>query len=286
MIQDHRGMAAKPAIKATIERVYAQSGKAFSALSVIFTGATACVRRSVTGAVFIQMPAIDETAQVSRELFNDLIGYSIHELGHLWHTDMDCWTAAVAKHGERVGHLINGLEDPRIEQAVIKAGIAPGAKDLFQGLLNRVLDRSGYVQADDYLNIPFILAVEGRRLNGYKVNVESCVPASVYKDLLVWALDNAKLASCTADIVTIAVELDRRLRRQQQNEPKEPKGPEPRHPKKPKKPDESGEQGDTGEIRKVEMSGVLEEDCSKLSGGASLPVVGEARKIKINWSNY
>ena len=279
MIQDHRGMAAKPAIKATIERVYAQSGQAFSSLSVIFTGTTACVRRSVTGGVFIQMPAIDETAQVSRDLFNDLIGYSIHELGHLWHTDMDCWTDAVAKHGERVGQLINGLEDPRIEQAVIKAGIAPGSKDLFQGLLNRVLDRSGYVKPDDHLNIPFMLAVEGRRLNGYTVNAESVVPASKYRDLLVWALENAKLASCTADIVTIAVELNRRLNQQQQNEPNEP---EPRHPKKPKKPE--GDPGEDGGIsRPVEMSGALEEDCSKLSGGASLPVVGEPRKIKINW---
>ena len=282
MIQDHRGMAAKPAIKATIERVYAQSGQAFSALSVIFTGTTACVRRSITGGVFIQMPAIDETAQVSRELFNDLRGYSIHELGHLWHTQMDCWTAAVETHGERVGQLINGLEDPRIEQAVIKSDIAPGAKDLFQGLLNRVLDKSGYVKPDDYLNIPFMLAVEGRRLNGYTVNVESVVPASKYRDMLVWALDNAKLAVCTADIVTIAVELDRRLRQQQQSEPQKP---EPKHPKKPGS--EPGEDGGTrGESRPVEMSGVLEEDCSKLSSGASLPVLGEARKIKINWVTY
>ena len=73
-----------------------------------------------------------------------------------------------------------------------------------------------------------------------------------------------------------------RANQQQQNEPNEP---EPRHPKKPKKPE--GDPGEDGGIsRPVEMSGALEEDCSKLSGGASLPVVGEARKIKINWSNY
>jgi hypothetical protein len=62
--------------------------------------------------------------------------------------------------------LINGLEDPRIEKKVINSNFAGNSHNLFEGLVNHVV---GAELPTDFDNIPFILAVEGRRLNGYDI---------------------------------------------------------------------------------------------------------------------
>jgi hypothetical protein len=287
MIYDHRGMSVKPAVKATIERIYQHSGCTFGdGLTVTFSGATAGVRRSTDNRVHIIMPAIDELAVVSRELFSDLIAYSVHELGHLWHTDMKVWDDAVKVHGGRVGQIINGLEDPRIELAVVRSGIAPAARGLFERLLNRVLKKSGHVKPDDFLNIPFLLAVEGRRLNGYNIVAPSVVDASPWRNDLVWALNEAHTANCTADIVNIAIELDRRLHGKQGGEQGGQDGQDGQDGQEGKDNADSehhGEPGRGSEQRKVELTDVIEEECKPLSTQKGLSLIGNAHKKKIIW---
>jgi hypothetical protein len=107
--------------------------------------------------------------------------------------------------------LINGLEDPRIERKVIESGYAPNAKALFEGLINSVLAKNGYVDADDLKNVPFLLAVEGRRLNGYYINVPSIIDDAPWSADLHWALAEAQLATTTKRIADIAIELYKRL---------------------------------------------------------------------------
>ena len=205
---------AKRGVESTVERVFNSTGNAFSKLQVLWTGSTAGImfKRSSTGVdAKIVFPALDEGAEMKRSTFNNLIGYAIHELGHAWFTSNEPWDKARNEHGQFVGNLINGLEDPRIERKVIESGYAPNSKALFEELLNSILKKNGYVDADDLKNVPFLLAVEGRRLNGYQVDVPSIVDDAPWSADLRWALAEAQLASNTHRIAEIAIKLFKRL---------------------------------------------------------------------------
>jgi len=205
---------AKRGVESTVERVFNSTGNAFSKLQVLWTGSTAGImfkRGSVGVDAKIIFPAIDEGAEMKRSTFNNLIGYAIHELGHAWFTANEPWDKARNEHGQFVGNLINGLEDPRIERKVIESGYAPNSKALFEELLNSILKKNGYVEADDLKNVPFLLAVEGRRLNGYQVDVPSIVDDAPWSADLRWALAEAQLAPNTHRIAEIAIELFKRL---------------------------------------------------------------------------
>jgi hypothetical protein len=205
---------AKRGVESTVERVFNSTGNAFSKLQVLWTGSTAGImfkRNSVGVDAKIVFPAIDEGAEMKRSTFNNLIGYAIHELGHAWFTANDPWDKARNEHGQFVGNLINGLEDPRIERKVIESGYAPNSKALFEELLNSILKKNGYVEADDLKNVPFLLAVEGRRLNGYQVDAPSVTDLAPWSADLHWALAEAQLAPNTQRIAEIAIELFKRL---------------------------------------------------------------------------
>jgi hypothetical protein len=206
---------AKRGVESTVERVFNSTGNAFSKLQVLWTGSTAGImfKRSITGLdAKIIFPAIDEGSEMKRSTFNNLIGYAIHELGHAWFTDNQPWDQARNDYGQFVGNLINGLEDPRIERKVIESGYAPNAKALFEELLNSILKKNGYVDADDLKNVPFLLAVEGRRLNGYHIDVPSIISDAPWSADLHWALTQAQSAKNTKRIAEIAIELFKRLK--------------------------------------------------------------------------
>jgi hypothetical protein len=235
----------KRGVEATLERVFKQSGNQFGKLEFVWSGRTAAIKSERAGGVLnakVYFPSIDDNKQASRALYNEILGYAIHELGHAWFTDMDCWNVATSTHGQVLFNLINGLEDPRIEQCVIDSGYAPNSKTLFVNLLNSVLDEGGYVQPDDRANIPFMLAVEGRRLNGYPIKFESILSQSPWGADLEWALTKAKKAGSTAEVVTIAIELFKRLNDTKQQEPQEPEKSESEDKQEDKPEDKQGEQ--------------------------------------------
>jgi hypothetical protein len=215
------GIDVKRGVATTTERVFNASGDQFGSLEILWTGKTA-------GIIFdriysrvnakILFPSIDEKSNIPQATFNNLIGYSLHELGHAWYTDNAPWDKARAKHGSFVGSLINGLEDPRIERLVIESGRAPNARVLFENLINSILARDGYVDPLDKRNIPFVLAVEGRRLNGYSIGVDSIVSKSPWAKHIKWALKRAQSARDTATIAKIAIELFSRIKEQEQEE--------------------------------------------------------------------
>ena len=215
------GVNVKRGVATTLERVFNASGNQFDKLEVLWTGRTA-------GIIFdrgighcnakVIFPSIDETSQIPEHTFNNLIGYALHELGHAWFTDNRAWDRARDKHGKFVSNLINGLEDPRIERKVIESGRAPNSRALFENLLNSVLAKDGYVKPDDKQNIPFLLAVEGRRLNGYSISHASIVDDSPWAKHLHWALKKARVAPDTSTIAKIAIELFKRIREQEQGQ--------------------------------------------------------------------
>jgi len=191
-----KGIDVKRGVAATMERIVANTGSAFRSLEVKWFGNTAGINFERHGAQIdatVVFPSLDELAEVDRGTFNNLIGFALHEgLGHALYTNNEPWDDARTTHGQYVGKLINGLEDPRIEQRAIDSGFAPNSKFLFENLLNAVLERDGYVKPDDLKNIPFLLAVEGRRLNGYHVNAPSITDQSPLAVHLHEALESAK----------------------------------------------------------------------------------------------
>ena len=246
------GIEIKRGVEATLERVFHATGNHFDKLTVVWNGKTAGVSAKKVGKgvdANVIFPSIDETKAVDKKLFNKLIGYALHELGHVWFTTNQPWEDARDKHGSFVSSLINGLEDPRIERCVYESNYAPNARALFENLTNAVLEKDGYVEPDDFKNIPFMLAIEGRRLNGYSITHPSIVEQSPYAEHLSWALKSAHKARSTAKIVEIAIELNNRLQQQaekpqdkpqdQPNDPPQPGG----NPGDPSDGDPSG-QGD------------------------------------------
>ena len=236
------GTQVKRGVASTLERVFQASGQKIDKLDILWSGKTAGIifRRNnsrTLASVKLIFPSIDDMATISRKVFNNTVGYALHELGHAWFTDNEPWDSAREKWGSYVSSLINGLEDPRIEQCVIQSGYAPNAKALFEELTNAVLDKNGYVKPDDLKNVPFMLAIEGRRMNGYPISHPTVIGASPWSADIEWALKSAQKAKNTKAIADIAIELFKRLQQAHEEQKKQP----------PQEPQDDGQKGDDGQ---------------------------------------
>lgn len=247
---------AKRGVESTLERVFNNAGNRFGKLEFIWSGSTAGIvfERGQRGVdAKIMFPAINESSEISRGKFNNLIGYALHELGHAWFTDNKPWDDARSEHGGFVANLINGLEDPRIERLVIESGHAQNARALFEDLINSILVKNGGVEPDDLKNVPFLLAIEGRRLNGYQINVPNVIDKAPWAVHLHWALGQARYATNTQQIVDVAIELYKRLQQEDEggeggegDEPTDDPTDEPSDNEEEGEDGEGGDEGDEG----------------------------------------
>lgn len=245
------GLNVKRGVAATMERVTANAGVLFSSLQVVWNGKGAGIRfERSEGKVdaTVILPSIDDLKEVSNQTFNNLIAFALHEgLGHAVFTDNEPWDSARDLHGAFLGNLINGLEDPRIEQCAIESGFAPNAKQLFENLLNSMLERDGHASADDIQNIPFLLAVEGRRLNGYQVNCPCVIDQSPFAADLWVALKEAQKSKSTQGVVTAAIKLLNVLQDAKKKSEPKGKGDDRSQPTDdPSGSEQGSEQGDEG----------------------------------------
>jgi hypothetical protein len=210
----------KRGVTTTLERVFNASDWTFSELSFQWCGKGASINFSEDFGISqdfkakralrarFTFPNIDDNKVIPQKTLPKFIGMVLHELGHAWFTDNNPWD----KHEDNptLCRLINGLEDPRIERKVIESGIAANAAPLFENLINEMMGGS-YCEPNDFQNIAFQLAVEGRRMNGYRIALPPVYTKSRYRVPIQWALDEAHKAQSTAEIVVIAVELLKRL---------------------------------------------------------------------------
>ena len=218
------GIEAKRGIETACERFLKASGMNVVKFDFLWNGKTAGINFKRNGnniGLTIIMPNIDDNAIVPTVTFNNSVAFILHELGHAWYTQNAPWDVATKNHGQFVSALINGLEDPRIELAVIKSGRANNSKSLFVELVNNILRKDGYVKPNDLKNVPFMLAIEGRRLNGYPIVFPEIVTKSKWRRAIENALIDAQNAADTADIVSIAIELNRHLHNPT-NQPNQP----------------------------------------------------------------
>jgi hypothetical protein len=213
------GINLKVGVEATLQRLNAHSkGRQFKNLQFIWGYPTAAISESRQG-VTVYLPHIDEAKAVPDGLLHRLVGYVCHELGHHWFTASSLWHTAVHNAGgDKFLHgLINGLEDPRIEKKVINSNFAGNSRNLLEGLVNHVV---GAELPTDFDNIPFILAVEGRRLNGYDILAKQTYQTTPWASDLEWALTEAHTALDTRAIIEIAKELAQRLKGRENEKPK------------------------------------------------------------------
>jgi len=265
----------KRGVATTLERVFNASKYTFDSLEIQWCGKGASVRFYDLGnnrvSAMFMFPNVDDNAVMPTKALPKFVGMVLHELGHAWFTDNTPWD----RHNDNptLSRLINGLEDPRIERKVIESGIAANAGPLFENLINEMMGGT-YCEPDDFGNIAFQLAVEGRRMNGYRIALPPVYTKSRYRVAIQWALDEAHKAQSTIEVVKIAVELLRRL-----NELKPPPAESPQQPTPDDTPDDapgdspSDGPGDTQEGEGDKPAGGPDEGDSDDSGG---PVGKEA----------
>jgi hypothetical protein len=288
------GFKLKRGVEASVERIFKSTGREFDSLSFSWSGKTAAVSftREAHGVVArIIFPNIDDNADVPESKHHDLVGFAVHELGHVWFTENEPWDLARQYHGAFVGALINGLEDPRIEQCVIDSGYVPNGRVLFNHVVQSVLLKEGYAEPDDFKNIPFMLAIEGRRLNGYSIPFPSVLPDSPWREDLEWALHQP--ATSTADIAETAIELNRRL--QEKKEQQDQQGDQQQDGQQDgqdgqqdqqqgKKQGKQGKQED--KVKPVELGDALSDQLSDLipEGRSSrVPIATQIRTATFTW---
>lgn len=203
-----QGSVAKAVLTTMFADLWRSSGNKIKRLDVRFAGEGAgirCTRRRRNLSATVILPAIDDKAEVSNELFNKMTGYVVHELGHAWFTDNEPWDEAKSLHGDILGDIINGLEDARTELQVIRSGYADNARQLLTQLTNNVFEEPFEVYC--LVNVGAVCAIEGRRLNGYELTVPDLFLDNPWWNEIDEALADLQHCTNTADVVKVAVEL-------------------------------------------------------------------------------
>ena len=213
-----KGTVAKAELTALFAEVWRSSGNKIKRLDVRFVGQGADIRfrrRRLKLSATVLLPALNNTEDVPQELFNYLTGYVLHEVGHALFTDSDPWDDAAREHGRVLGGIINGMEDSRIEMEVIRSGYADNAHARFVQLTNRTFQHG--FDIDMVENVSAVLAVEGRRWNGYELTVPDLLSDNQWGPEIVRALRDSQSCQCTADVVKVAIELWSKIKEDQES---------------------------------------------------------------------
>lgn len=110
----------------------------------------------------LAFPVLPPGALLTREEADSWMGYVFHELGHAFDTNTVAWNATARK-GAAFQHVLNGLEDARMERDCASK-IAPGAMRALTHLNDKLVAeamRRG-VSFDALSQLPYALAVLGR----------------------------------------------------------------------------------------------------------------------------
>ena len=135
--------------------------------SVDWTNPVHGTNREVT----IFMPVVPATARMTETEFRRWAAYVLHEVGHPLDTDQRVWREAVRTNRH---HLLNALEDVRMEKRQIERNIAANGKqvltDLIAGLM--VEGEANGFNINDPKSIGWTMCVLGRAVcNGYDLDV-------------------------------------------------------------------------------------------------------------------
>ena len=122
--------------------------------------------------VVLYLPRMDMNARLTRTQADTLTGYWVHEAGHVLYTPADGMTRNAHRGGGFL-RLLNGLEDVRMEGAIIAGAPMSNARSVLTAI-SRYVAIKGTSAADpvgdanEWHNLPWTLAYLGRAdVNGY-----------------------------------------------------------------------------------------------------------------------
>lgn len=143
----------------------------------------------------INYPALPDNAMINRQEADFISAYTLHELGHVAYTQ----SGVTRRKGALIHHCWNGIEDARIEHAVIASGKARGARSMFKKLMSKFTSK---IIADGEFNpcsinsAPFALALVCRAAmgdgNGFAKQLLGRIPEP-HRALYAAAADAVKL---------------------------------------------------------------------------------------------
>ena len=234
-----KGFSVRSAIPATLERVWQASGRNLSKFQVLFGGKSANVKyvpRGKDSEAQISFPDLDEGADVDVGVFNQYVGYSLHQLGHVWWSAQDSGSYILAEKSRAakmdgkvvayVQHLVNALEDIRQEDRTIKANYAGNAKVLLEHLINiSIANQKTLTDPSDLAFLPVLLCAEGRRLNGYAIESPEVLSACPWRTAVKAAVEASIAAEDNAGVVDAALELWRSIDEDPPELPEDPDQP-------------------------------------------------------------
>ena len=203
-----------------------------SGIRITFSGDRAYVKDvrndGYTVRAHLNLPDIVDTARLSVAQSNRAVAYGLHELCHVLFTDCDAWDSAVSyaavmtEDSAMLHKVINGLEDPRCERAMIASKNAVGAKGLLSRLVADVIKPD---QIEIIIeNVPVILAAVCRRYGVGEDALLARLPADL-RDIVLEAETRLKLTSndhtAMASVVDIARQVVRRLAAKKEQDKKQ-----------------------------------------------------------------
>ena len=175
-----------------------------SSFKVVFTGTGA----STDGKSVINLPQINDKAQVSPALLRRYTAFVLHEYGHVAHTKF--YLRHLFDQGNAYMHsLWNAVEDGYIEDRLVQS--IPGGKKLLGDLVEVIYQEAEGIDWSQPDAWPFALALWART----HVHIRPPVPADVA------AIFDEELTSprtCTSDCVHAAIRIYHRLNRNQNGE--------------------------------------------------------------------
>lgn len=220
----------------------------------------------------INYPSLPDNAVLSRREADLIAAYTLHELGHIAFTDN---RSSGVLSGVQF-RLFNGIEDGRIEHAVIRSGKAEGARSLFKALVERLCcDIGPGFNPTNINDAPFALALISRAAfgdgNEYAKRLLSRIPEP-YRALYQRVVDGlqgvALNRSGTARVVELAQQFYadwKALAPVAPPQPQQPPQPQPQQPQD----DESGDDGDDGDSAESGAQGGAEGDDADADEGDS-----------------
>ena len=197
--------------------------------------------------VKLNMPALDVSGSMTRAQADMMIAYVLHEISHNLYTDSAAWDAALnsVDYYDRkpLHHLINALEDVRIEGEGLRRGLAGMYRERLESLVDflhgKALGESFNPNAPG--SMLWVLCVLGRvRINGYRVPSAASLESDLEpgnRAAVDDILDKLARARSTGDVCDIALEIFEQVKADKPDPMSEPpRGDEPG--------DEQGEPGD------------------------------------------
>lgn len=215
-----KGYEFKAGIVTFARQLAERDGQSFK---VVFTGTGA----STDGKSVINLPQVNDKAQVSPALLRRYTAYVVHEYGHIAYTKF--WLSYRLPSGKYMHSLWNAVEDGYIEDRLVQS--IPNGKKLLGDLVSGIYQESegiDWTQPDAW---PFALALSART----HVHIRPPVPSYVAE---IFNEELAQPRKSTSDCIECAVRIYNRLNalqsEQEQQEEQEQQQDQP----------DQGQQGD------------------------------------------